>query len=167
MDKYLAFFTVDVWTMIFTWVNMLLLFTVMKKFLFKPVMNILDQRDAEIKKIYDDANDANEKAVTLEKEYSEKMAQARDEAGEIIKQATLTAQKREKEIIESAHEQVAAMTRRAETQIAQERKKAYQEIKEEISDISVTIAGKMVGREITAADHEALISQFIENVGEA
>ena len=95
------------------------------------------------------------------------MAQARDEAGEIIKQATLTAQKREKEIIESAHEQVAAMTRRAETQIAQERKKAYQEIKEEISDISVAIAGKMVGREITAADHEALISQFIENVGEA
>lgn len=167
MDKYLAFFTVDVWTMIFTWVNMLILFTVMKKFLFKPVMNILDQRDAEIKKIYNDANDANEKAVTLEKEYSEKMAQARDEAGEIIKQATLTAQKREKEIIESAHEQVAAMTRRAETQIAQERKKAYQEIKEEISDISVAIAGKMVQREITAADHEALISQFIENVGEA
>ena len=167
MDKYLAFFTVDVWTILFTWVNMLILFTVMKKFLFKPVMNILDQRDAEIKKIYNDANDANEKAATLEKEYSEKMAQARDEAGEIIKQATLTAQKREKEIIESAHEQVAAMTRRAETQIAQERKKAYQEIKEEISDISVAIAGKMVGREITAADHEALISQFIENVGEA
>lgn len=167
MDKYLAFFTVDVWTVVFTWVNMLILFTVMKKLLFKPVMNILDQRDAEIKKIYDDANEANEKAVNLEKEYSEKMAQARDEAGEIIKQATLTAQKREKEIIESAHEQVAAMTRRAETQIEQERKKAYQEIKDEISDISVAIAGKMVQREITAADHEALISQFIENVGEA
>lgn len=167
MNNYLAFFTVDVWTIIFTWVNMFILFTVMKKLLFKPVSNILDQRDAEIKKIYDDANQANEKAVTLEKEYSEKMAQARDEAGEIIRQATLTAQKREKEIIESAHEQVAAMTRRAETQIAQERKKAYQEIKDEISDISVAIAGKMVQREITAADHEALISQFIENVGEA
>ena len=167
MDQYLGFFSVDVWTIIFTWVNMFILFTLVKKILFKPVSNILDQRDAEIKKIYDDANRANEKAVNLEKEYSEKMAQARDEAGEIIKQATLTAQKREKEIIDSAHQQVAAMTRRAETQIAQERKKAYQEIKEEISDISVTIAGKMVGREITAADHEALISQFIENVGEA
>ena len=167
MDQYLGFFSVDVWTIIFTWVNMFILFTLVKKILFKPVSNILDQRDAEIKKIYDDANRANEKAVNLEKEYSEKMAQARDEAGEIIKQATLTAQKREKEIIDSAHQQVAAMTRRAETQIAQERKKAYQEIKDEISDISVAIAGKMVQREITAADHEALISQFIENVGEA
>ena len=95
------------------------------------------------------------------------MAQAREEAGEIIKQATLTAQKREKEIIESAHVEVASMTRRAETQIAQERKKAYQEIKNEISDISVAIAGKMVQREIKAEDHEVLISQFIENVGEA
>jgi F-type H+-transporting ATPase subunit b len=167
VDKYLAFFTIDVWTMIFTWVNMLILFTVVKKLLFKPINNILDQREAEVKQIYDEANVANEKAMSLEKEYSEKMAQAREEAGEIIKQATLTAQKREKEIIESAHEEVASMTRRAETQIAQERKKAYQEIKNEISDISVAIAGKMVQREIKAEDHEALISQFIENVGEA
>ena len=167
MDKYLAFFTIDVWTMIFTWVNMLILFTVVKKLLFKPINNILNRREAEVKQIYDEANVANEKAMSLEKEYSEKMAQAREEAGEIIKQATLTAQKREKEIIESAHEEVASMTRRAETQIAQERKKAYQEIKNEISDISVAIAGKMVQREIKAEDHEALISQFIENVGEA
>ena len=99
MQQYLDFFTVDVWTMIFTWVNMFILYKLVKKLLFKPVMNVLDQRDAEIKKIYDDANQANEKAVNLEKEYSEKMAQAREEAGEIIKQATLTAQKREKEII--------------------------------------------------------------------
>ena len=94
------------------------------------------------------------------------MAQAREEAGEIIKQATLSAQRREQEIISDAQEKAAIMTKRAEAEIAQERKKAYQEIKNEISDISVAIAGKMVQREITAQDHEALISQFIENVGE-
>ena len=164
--KYLEFFTIDVWTMIFTWINMAILFTVVKKLLFKPVMKILDRRDAEIRKIYDEANQANEKAVNLEKEYSEKMAQAREEAGEIIKQATLSAQRREQEIISDAQEKATIMTKRAEAEIAQERKKAYQEIKNEISDISVAIAGKMVQREITARDHEALISQFIENVGE-
>ena len=164
--KYLEFFTIDVWTMIFTWINMAILFTVVKKLLFKPVMKILDRRDAEIRKIYDEANQANEKAVNLEKEYSEKMAQAREEAGEIIKQATLSAQRREQEIISDAQEKATIMTKRAEAEIAQERKKAYQEIKNEISDISVAIAGKMVQREITAKDHEALISQFIENVGE-
>ena len=73
MDKYLAFFTIDVWTMIFTWVNMLILFTVVKKLLFKPINNILNQREAEVKQIYDEANVANEKAMSLEKEYSEKI----------------------------------------------------------------------------------------------
>lgn len=164
--KYLEFFTIDVWTMIFTLVNMFIVYVIVKKLLFKPVLKVLDRRDAEIKKIYVDANEANEKARTLEKEYSEKMAQAKDEAGEIIKQATLSAQRREQEIISAAQEKATLMTKKAEAEIAQERKKAYREIKEEISDISVAIAGKMVQREITAADHEALISQFIENVGE-
>ncbi|MEG1782159.1 MAG: ATP synthase F0 subunit B, partial [Oscillospiraceae bacterium] len=89
-----------------------------------------------------------------------------DEAGNIIKQATISAQKREEEILEDAKIKVTSMTQKAEAQIQQERKKAYQEIKEEISEISVSIAGKMVGREISAKDHEQLIAQFIENVGE-
>ncbi|MEG1862694.1 MAG: ATP synthase F0 subunit B [Oscillospiraceae bacterium] len=158
MSKYLEFFTIDVWTMIFTWVNMLILLFILKKLLFKPVMKMLAQRDAEIKKTYEDAAIASEKAENLEKEYSEKMAKARDEAGNIIKQATISAQKREEEILEDAKIKVTSMTQKAEAQIQQERKKAYQEIKEEISE--------MVGREISAKDHEQLIAQFIENVGE-
>ncbi len=166
MSSYLEFFTIDKWTMIFTWVNMFILLTLVKKLLFKPIMKIIDQREAEVKKMYDSAEEASTKAASLEREYTEKMAQARDEAGDIIKQATLTAQKREQEIIASAQEQAGIITKRAEAEIAQERKKAYQDIKDEISDISVAIASKMVQKEINAADHEALIAQFIENVGD-
>ena len=165
-NTYLELVSFVPWTLIFTWCNLLLLFLLIKKFLFKPVNNILQQRQDEIEKMYEAANDANAKAQSLEKEYSEKMARAREEAGEIIKQATLSAQRREQEIISDAQEKAAIMTKRAEAEIAQERKKAYQEIRNDISDISVAIAGKMVQREISAADHEALISQFIENVGE-
>ena len=66
--KYLEFFTIDVWTMIFTLVNMFIVYVIVKKLLFKPVLKVLDRRDAEIKKIYVDANEANAKAQTLEKE---------------------------------------------------------------------------------------------------
>ena len=154
------------WTLIFTWLNLFILYTMIKKFLFKPVNNMLEQRKNEINEMYATAQEAQTNAEQMEKEYSEKMALAREEAGEIIKQATLSAQRREQEIISEAREKAAIMTKRAEAEIAQERKKAYQEIKNDISDISVAIAGKMVQREISAADHEALISQFIENVGE-
>ena len=68
--KYLEFFTIDVWTMIFTLVNMFIVYVIVKKLLFKPVLKVLDRRDAEIKKIYVDANEANAKAA-YEKWYKE------------------------------------------------------------------------------------------------
>ena len=55
---------------------------------------------------------------------------------------------------------------KAEADIAQEKKKALNEVKNEISSISVTIAQEVVGREITAADHERLVSEFIGKLGE-
>ncbi|MBR5520744.1 MAG: F0F1 ATP synthase subunit B [Oscillospiraceae bacterium] len=165
-NTYLDLVSFVPWTLIFTWLNLFILYSLIKKFLFKPVNNMLEQRKNEINTMYETAQQAQTNAEEMEKEYSERMAQAREEAGEIIKQATLSAQRREQEIISDAQEKAAIMTKRAEAEIAQERKKAYQEIKNEISDISVAIAGKMVQREISAADHEALISQFIENVGE-
>lgn len=167
MSEYLEFFTIEKWTILFTWVNMFLLFWILKKLLFKPVMGIITKRQQEVSKIYDEAAQANKNAVAMEKEYTEKLAFAKDEAGEIVKQATITARKREDEIIREAKEKATAMTKHATMEIEQEKKKAYQEIKVEISDISVAIAEKMVQREITAKDHEALIAQFIENVGEA
>ncbi len=164
--NYLEFFTIDKWTMIFTWVNMFILLAMLKKFLFNPVNKIIDRREAEVNKMVDDAKAANERAASMEREYTEKMANARDQAGEIIKQATLTAKKREDEIIDDAHKQARIITRRAETEIEQERKKAYQEIRNDIADISISIAEKMVNRELSASDHEDLINRFIENVGE-
>lgn len=167
MPKYLDFFTIDVWTLIFTWVNMLILFLLVKKLLFKPVQRILEQRQQEVDKMYDTANEAQAKATAMEKEYTVKLNSAKEEAGEIIKSATLTAKRREEEIVEEARQKASAIAQKASAEIEQEKKKAYQEIKGEISEISVAIAEKMVQREMKPADHEALIAQFIENVGEA
>lgn len=166
MSEYLEFFTIDVWPLLATWINLLLLFMIVKHFLFKPINNILDKRKAQITTMYDNASTENAKATALAKEYGEKISIAKDEAGEIIKSATLTAQRREEEIVTEAKEKAVSMTQRAQAEIEQEKKKAYSEIKGEIAEISVAIAEKMVEREINAKDHEALISQFIENVGE-
>lgn len=154
------------WTLIFTWCNLFILFLIMKKLLFKPVLKVLEQRQNEIDTMYDTANTASEKAKELEKEYSMKLATANEQAGEIVKNAQAQAHRKENEILEQAREKAAVMTERAHAEIEQEKKKVYEEIKGEIADISVSIASKMVEREITAKDHEALISQFIENVGE-
>ncbi|MEG1049275.1 MAG: F0F1 ATP synthase subunit B [Oscillospiraceae bacterium] len=167
MPEFIEFFTIDKWTLLFTWVNMFIMFMIIKKLLFKPVLKILNQRKEQIENMYTEASTATDNAIKMEKDYTEKIALSKDEAGEIIKTATITAQRREAEILAEAKEKADAITQRAQVEIEQEKKKAYGEIKGEIAEISVAIAAKLVEREINAKDHEALISQFIENVGES
>ena len=63
MNEYLPFVSIDTWTMIFTWANLLILFLLLKKFLFKPVTKILDERAEEIENSYKQAEETNDKAL--------------------------------------------------------------------------------------------------------
>ena len=155
------------WTLIAQWCNLLILMLLVKKFLFKPVLAILQKRQDEVDKIYADANKAKEDANTLRADYENRLAAAKEEAGEIVKAASAQAQHRSTELVSEAQAKVAAMMTRAEAEIAQEKKKAINEIKDEISGMAVDIASKVVEREISAKDHEKLIEDFIKNVGEA
>ncbi len=167
MDKYLQLVSLAPWTLIAQWCNLLILVMLVKKFLFKPVMDILQQRQDEVDKIYADANKAKEDAKVLKADYENRLASAKEEAGEIVKTATANAQRKSNEILEEAQAKASNLVVRAEAQIEQERKKAINEIKDEISGMAVDIASKVVEREISAKDHEKLIEDFIKNVGEA
>ena len=167
MDKFMQLVSLAPLTLIAQWCNLLILMLLVKKFLFKPVVNILQQRQDEVDKIYADANKAKDEAKTLRADYENRLASAKEEAGEIVRSATATAQRKSVEIVDEAQAKVNAMMARAEAEIAQEKKKAINEIKDEISGMAVDIASKVVEREISAKDHEKLIEDFIKNVGEA
>ena len=167
MDKFMELVSLAPLTLIAQWCNLLILLILVKKFLFKPVLAILQQRQDEVDKIYADANKAKDEANTLRADYEKHLAEAKTEANEIVKTATVQAQKQSLQMVEEAQQKVSAMKARAEAEIAQEKKKAINEIKDEISGMAVDIASKMVEREISAKDHEKLIEDFINNVGEA
>ena len=65
------FVSIDFWTLIFTWINLFILYKIMKKLLFKPIMNIMEQRDREVGEMYSKAETAQKNAEELEKEYPE------------------------------------------------------------------------------------------------
>ena len=152
--------------MIITILNLLILFFVIKKFLFKPVQRILAERQGQVDKIYADAELAKEAAEKDKAAYSEKMQNAEKEADAILQSAAKTAERNSDIVMAEASQKANALLQKAEADIAQERKKAVNEIKNEISDLSVSIAGKVIGREINAADHQALIDGFIEHLDE-
>ena len=167
MGETLEFISFVPWTLVMQWGNLLILFLLMRKFLFKPVKTILDKREAEINEAYDEAGKAKSEAENMREEYNARMASAREEAGEIVKNATAVAQTRETEIIADAQAKATFMLQKADADIAQEKKKAVNEIKDDISDMAVDIASKIIEREIDPKDHEKLIEEFIDTMGDA
>ena len=159
--EYTGFFGIQFWTLLFTWANLLILFLVMKKFLYKPVKKMLEARKNEVEETYRTAEEAKSNALDLKQEYEEHLKNAKEEAGELLRSATQKAQLRSEEIMAEAQQKSAGMLKRAEEQIAHEKKQAVNEIRNEISDMAIMAAEKVVAKELDKADHERLIEEFI------
>lgn len=97
MTGFESFVGVNPWTALFTFCNMLITFAVLKKFLFKPVKKMIDDRQQEIDTMYADADAAKQKAADLEKEYADHLQSIKDERDAMLREATARAQKREEE----------------------------------------------------------------------
>lgn len=154
------------WTSIFSIVNLLITVWLVKKFLFKPVMNVLKKRQEEIDTIYSDANHAKSDADEMKAQYTERLSKAREEADSIVRSAVQTAERKGDEIVTQAKNQAVHMKQKAEAEIEQEKRKAFQDVKSELSGIAVDIASRVVSREINEEDHAQLLEDFIKNVGE-
>ena len=160
------FLNINFFTALFTLVNTIALFWVLKIFLFKPVMKMIRDRQQEIDDMYTKAGQAKEQAAALRASYEEKLSAAEAEAERTVKEAMARGQSRQEEIIRQANAQAAAIMDKASEDIAQEKKKAMNEAKDEISVIALAIAGKVVGRELNEGDQSALVDQFIEELGD-
>ena len=161
------FISIAPWTVIFQILNLLLLMVLFKKYLFKPVMEILEKRQAEIEGHYQEAQQAETDAKAMKADYESKMAGARQEADRVIKTATESANAMSASIVEDARTQADQLKRRAQTEIDLERRRAFDEVKGELSGIALDIASQVIEREVNEKDHEAFIDEFIKNVGEA
>ena len=161
------FISIAPWTIIFQILNLLLLMVLFKKYLFKPVMEILEKRQAEIEGHYQEAQQAETDAKAMKADYESKMAGARQEADRVIKTATESANAMSASIVEDARTQADQLKRRAQTEIDLERRRAFDEVKGELSGIALDIASQVIEREVNEKDHEAFINEFIKNVGEA
>lgn len=161
-----SFIGVNFWTAFFVLMNTLAIFFVAKKFLFVPVKNMIDSRQKEIDAMYDAAGAANAEAKALQNEYQEKLAVAQQTSDRMVKEAVARGQKRQEEIISQANAEARAILDKANADIAQEKKKAINDAKNEISEMAMAIAEKVVGRELTEVDQAKLVDEFIEELGD-
>ena len=153
--------------LVFQVINTVILFLVLKRILFKPVLNIIEKRETMIQDDLAAGAKAKNEGIALKKEYEEKVSTAKEQGREIIKQATARAEEKSNKIISDAQAEVSLLKARANKEIAQEKEQAIAEVRNDISDIAILAASKVLEEDIDKSKHEYLIEKFIKEVGEA
>lgn len=167
MGYFEGFIGVNLWTALFVLLNTLAVIIVATKFLFKPVMKMIKDRQDEIDGMYTAASDAQDEANAMRDEYALKLADAQATSERMVKEAVARGQAREEAIIRQANQEASAILDKAAADIALEKKKAINDAKDDISGMAMAIAEKVVGRELSNADQSALVDNFIEELGDS
>lgn len=157
---------IDLNMMIWSVINFLVLFFLLKRFLWKPVLSIIEAREKEISAQLEQAENAREDAVKVKEDYERRLAEAQRRAEEIIARATRKAEDLANEIKEKAQAEAAGILERAEETIRREKEEALAELRDQVADLALEVASKVLGRTINDADHERLARQFLAEVGE-
>lgn len=158
--------SVNIWQIIISLLNLLILFLILKRFLYKPVKNVLAQRQKMLDEHFESAKLAQKEAETARKTYEEKLAGAEAEAGEILKAANKKAEHKSDKLVSRAKLKADDIIRQAQNDAKLEKQKAESEIKHEITEVSTMLTEKILEREIKSADHRDFINSFIEKIGE-
>ena len=149
---------------IWTIATFLVLLTLLAKFAWRPIMQALESRQEMIQKSLDDADRAKKELQQVQQESAKIVAEARAEADTIIASTRADSAKLKEDLREKARAEAQSILENAERQIQQERDRALSQIRQEAVDVSLMIASKLIKRNLSQADNEALIEDALKQV---
>ena len=159
--------SVNIWQIIISLANLVILTLILKKFLYAPVRKMLAQRRAAIDTQYADADKAKADALASKQSYEDKLLTAKSEADKIRNDAIAEADRRSDKMLTEAKDKAEAIVRRAEEEADLERRKTADDVKREIADVSTALTEKLIGRELDDKAHREIIDDFINEIGES
>lgn len=130
------------WNIIYTFVNLIILYLLLRKFLFGPVTNMMEKRREEINASFAAAETAKKEAAELKKSYAAKIREADSKAADILREARGVAAAEKERIIENAKNEAGAILEKADKQIELEKEKSLKNIRSEIASIAMEAAVK-------------------------
>ncbi len=147
-------------------INFTLLAVLLYFVAYKPILRMLDERSARIKKGLEDAETASRRAAEMEQEFEQRMTEARKEGQEIIAQATQMSETARQEILDVAREEARTLIEKARGEIVRERDLAMAELRQQVADLSLTISEKVIGETLDEQRQRQLIAEFLEQTEE-
>ena len=150
---------------VFYLINFIILVGVLGKFLYRPFINMLDMRRQTIKDAFDSAEATNRKADEKLANYEKRIANVEAEGRDIIKEATDQARLRAASIIEEANKQADDIVQKARVEIEQEKESALVDVRDQISELALMMAEKIMEKDIEVNGQEQILDQVMEEVG--
>ena len=155
------------WTFVFQLLNTLIIFLILKKFLYKPARSYMDSRAKGIEDSMNEAVNKGKEAEAILASYQQKLDNIKEERNEIIRDASKRAEQRGDEILKKAQEEAQKIVEKANNDIVRERQKAMNEMKDQMAALVIMAASKVIEKELNVDVHQKMIKEFIDEVGEA
>ena len=152
--------------LVFTIINLLDLYLLMKKFLFGPIIKVMDVRKAMIDQQFAGAKEQEDQAKALKEQYEGALKSAREESFQIMEQARKEAKAQADKTVEDTQAKVSAMLAKAQEDINTERENAMRQMKDDVASLAMEAAGKIIGKNSGADQDLSLYDQFIEKAGD-
>ena len=149
--------------LVFTIINLIVLYLLMKKFLFGPILNVMEQRKNMIDQQFASAKDTEEQAYELKGKYED----AKDESMRIVNQAKDEAKVQAERIVKDANTQAGAMLDKAKADIRTEQENAMKAMESRVAEIALDAASKIMGEKNSSQQDLSLYDQFIKEAGDS
>ena len=153
-------------TIIVTLITFAILLALLKKFAWGPLKEVMDKRERDINKDIDDAEQAKARAQELEERNQQTLKETQEEVHRIIEDAKVQARQQHEEIIHEANVRANGMIETAQNEINSEKERALADINNQVSELSVLIASKVLQKEISEQDQKALVEKYIKEAGD-
>ena len=147
-----------------TIITFLLLFYVLAKFAWKPLLSMLEERESLIKRSLSDAETAREELQKINLESEAIITKARTEAQSILSDGKAAAEKIKDDTVAKAKEEASKIREEAKQQIKAEKDRAISDIKKEVVDLSLNVAEKLIKKNISEKDNASLIEESLEKI---
>jgi F-type H+-transporting ATPase subunit b len=157
-------FGVDLPKLIFQVINFLILLYLLNRFLFKPVLRLLDEREARIRKGLEDAEAAARDRQLAEAEREAAVTEARKEAQSMLARANKIAEDTRSEILGDARSEADKVVERAREEITSEKERAMAELRTHVANLALDAAGKLVRSQMSGDTQRRLVEEFLTEV---
>ena len=150
-----------------TWITFFVVLAILAWKAWGPMINALERREASIHGALEAAGKARQRSEELTARVEEEVRQSRHEAQQIIIEARAAAGKVRGELEEAARKNADELVAKAREQIGAERERALREIRTTVVDLSLSLAGKVIERNLTTEDNKKLVEESLRQIGKA